>query len=1678
MNILTTKTRYRRVMCGFAIGLVAWGQGGSVSAGSTQLAFEIPPALRPHFTSVPSDAQIMQTKLFLDPLAPMEGVPLEGENAALGQALETFGTRSMRGDVSALETFVKAFPKSRWNAALLLNIGGLQYGNGQLSRALDSFDRAWELSKSASQNPAIYVRDRAAAEAGKMNARLGNRTWLDTFCQELNALSVSGSSGEVLLNVRESLGAMHNTPEKSFMCGPMALFSILPNDVPELERDQIRSPQATAQGTSLAYVHELSTHTGKEYQMAFRSPGAKVIVPAVVHWNVGHFAALVAEREQGVISQDPSFGEVFFPWGVLDEEASGYFLVAAGPLPEGWRSVGTEEAATVWGKCSSPKDPAETDTCAKKVKGCDTPPSPMASYNVHAMLVSLTISDTPVSYRTAYGAEIAFRVTYNQRDVAQPDLKNYSNVGKQWTHNWLAYITPVGSTAKIALRGGGSVTFGGYNSSNGTFAYDQRTQSSLKFVSDGNGSRYERAFSDGSSEIYSTNDGTRYFLDKEIDASGHSTTLTYDGNWRLTGIEDSDLRKMEISYLPDGSGGVEYKIAKVKDPFGRFATFEYLGEKLIKITDPVLIESRFTYNNPLSDTFIDTMETPYGITKFSFGETTHYGYRWLEVQDSDGNIERTEFIDHDVDGIANSGLDASDPADMVPPNSPTNSELDNRNTYYWSKKAFAESGADYTKAHVFHWLRTPGGDISGVLESEKKPFESRVWYRYSNASGALSDHYLSSDMCTSPARILRKLNSQNQPESTQEYRYEFNILGQVTKFVDPAGRETRYTCAVNDMDVIAVERKNGANYEKLTGATYNSGHQPLSVTDAAGQMTTMTYNANGQVETVTNALSQITTRHYDTSGRLDYVDGPLAGATDKVSFTYDPVVLTRVKTVTDPDGATRTYDYDNIDRITKVTYPDGTYEQIIYNRLDPEWLRDRAGRWTHRWYNSLRQLVAVQDPAGRIVEYDGCDCGDHSIVDGNGAKTVWKKDVAGRLLYKEYPDHSKEQYFYDLAGRLDHIIDPAGRTRSYTHKLDNNLESVTYPSGSSTATASFTYGTIYNRMESMTDPTGTTNFGYYPVTNSSSPGAGQLHTVDGPLANDTITYEYDALGRRKHRDVNGSNRDILFDDLGRVTRETNALGQFDYTYDGPTSRLATATAPNGMVSAFTYFALPHDRLLQSITHTGPGNTPMSSFGYTYDAVGNIIDWTQTQGSFIRQWRLSMDASNQLTNLAVTGQSAESESYGYDNAGNRLTLQRGNTVASTAFNDLNQIETFTGGGKMRFAGTTSENATVSVQGVPARMLSATNFVANPNVNVGTNVIPVIATDGSGNSRTNNYQVVVPASTPRAFAYDDNGNLTSDGSRTYAWDGLNRMVKITYSNGGWTEFSYDALDRMVKLVEKDSGGGITETRQFVNDGLEKCEERDANNAVTYRYFDQGEKKEAGSSQGRYFYTKDHLGSIRDVTYVEGGDRASYAYNAWGRYTFATMSPPAQSHRLFTGHHYHERSGFYLTPYRVYDPDTGRWPSRDPIGEDGGINLYGYVGNNPVNAIDPDGLWQFTIGGGAGIGGIVTFGYNQGHFNFGGFVGFGEGLFGELDLSDKPCNVGFDSGVKAHVDLGGKILGGKRALGLSGDAFYGKNGPEPSLGFNYGGERVGFGPAPGAMTLGGGGGAFAGWGATNTF
>ncbi|MGR8980506.1 MAG: RHS repeat-associated core domain-containing protein, partial [Gammaproteobacteria bacterium] len=118
---------------------------------------------------------------------------------------------------------------------------------------------------------------------------------------------------------------------------------------------------------------------------------------------------------------------------------------------------------------------------------------------------------------------------------------------------------------------------------------------------------------------------------------------------------------------------------------------------------------------------------------------------------------------------------------------------------------------------------------------------------------------------------------------------------------------------------------------------------------------------------------------------------------------------------------------------------------------------------------------------------------------------------------------------------------------------------------------------------------------------------------------------------------------------------------------------------------------------------------------------------------------------------------------------------------------------------------------------------------------------------------------------------------------------------------------------------------------------------------RFFGDGA---AVNGEGRYYH-RDHLGSVRAVTDDSGAVKAAYAYGPYGRRTALTGNA-TDSAFGFTGHYVHQATGLALAPFRAYDANIGRWISRDPVGEAGGVNLYTYVGNNPLRWIDPLGLF----------------------------------------------------------------------------------------------------------------------------
>ncbi len=185
------------------------------------------------------------------------------------------------------------------------------------------------------------------------------------------------------------------------------------------------------------------------------------------------------------------------------------------------------------------------------------------------------------------------------------------------------------------------------------------------------------------------------------------------------------------------------------------------------------------------------------------------------------------------------------------------------------------------------------------------------------------------------------------------------------------------------------------------------------------------------------------------------------------------------------------------------------------------------------------------------------------------------------------------------------------------------------------------------------------------------------------------------------------------------------------------------------------------------------------------------------------------------------------------------------------------------------------------------------------------------------------------------------------------------------GNITQFSYDALSRATKIEER-TGGSVTSTKQHLWCGSARCEERDGTGSLSNgkRLLALGQINFDSGIGASYFYTADHLGSVREMTKTAAGSttiEAQYGYDPYGQATKLAGSQNADFQ--YAEYYFHTRSLFNMPVFRAYNPNLARFVNRDPIDEHGGMNLYSYGENTPTLETDPLGTapsaggWELT-------------------------------------------------------------------------------------------------------------------------
>ncbi len=210
------------------------------------------------------------------------------------------------------------------------------------------------------------------------------------------------------------------------------------------------------------------------------------------------------------------------------------------------------------------------------------------------------------------------------------------------------------------------------------------------------------------------------------------------------------------------------------------------------------------------------------------------------------------------------------------------------------------------------------------------------------------------------------------------------------------------------------------------------------------------------------------------------------------------------------------------------------------------------------------------------------------------------------------------------------------------------------------------------------------------------------------------------------------------------------------------------------------------------------------------------------------------------------------------------------------------------------------------------------------------------------------------------HDTAGNVTNmvrNGvTLALTWDTLGQLVSVA-TNGVFAEsYTYDPLGRRVSTT---TGGASV---YHVYDGAQCVVDVSADGGLV-RSYTWGEGIDnllavtvfSSGATNSYYAVKDHLNSVHALVDAAGAVVESYAFDAWGNVQAAAQQSAVGNRYLWQGREYSQATGLYNFRARWYDPTIGRWLSKDPIGLEGGLNLYVFCGNDPVNFVDPLGLCE---------------------------------------------------------------------------------------------------------------------------
>ena len=890
--------------------------------------------------------------------------------------------------------------------------------------------------------------------------------------------------------------------------------------------------------------------------------------------------------------------------------------------------------------------------------------------------------------------------------------------------------------------------------------------------------------------------------------------------------------------------------------------------------------------------------------------------------------------------------------------------------------------------------------------------------------------------------------TQAQDNSGRVVRYAYDSGGRLSSVTDPNGGVTQYAYDPNNQLMTITDPR---NITYLTNYFDGNG-RVIEQDQADGGIFHIAYtvDANGNITQadVTNPRGFVDRSVFDTSGY--HSGGNLTshiravGRPEQQTTTYQyDAAATLMLSSTDPLGRQTTFTYDSsgCGNVTGITRLAGTGNAVTTNIA---YQTPAGGSPCTTVFN---QVTAVTDPLGHSTTfgYDGAgknvtsvtDALQHAVTvapnsDGQpGSVTTFAGTVQfgygttqaqlglpGDLVSITVDPANLNltaRRTLDLAGRIVRLQAPMGQITQYQYDALNQLLKMIDPLNGQTT---FTYDGNGNPLTVQDANTHTTNY----TPNSMD----RVSSRKDPLLN-LETYQYDPNGNlsmfidRKNQIAQNA-----YDGLDRLIQIQFAdLSTITYTYDAGNRLTQIVDSVSGAITR-GFDGL--DRLTSEIT-------PQGSVSYIYDNVGRRASMTVAGQAAVNY---TFDNADRLTQIA---QGTATVTIGYDDANRRTALTLPNGIAASyGYDTASRLTSI----RYTQAQTTIGDLAYTYD-ANGRRIGMGGSLARAN-------LPAALTSATYNV---NNQLTNWAGT--MMNYDANGNMTYDGATTYNWDARNRLAAF-----GSISFSYDSFGRRTRNAAGTS---------ILYNGLSAVQELSGSTVTANLLTGLGvdEILTRTDSAGSRNFLADALGSPIALTDSTGTTQTQYAYEPFGK---ATASGTTNSSTFqYTGRE-NDGTGLYYYRARYYHPALQRFISEDPLGFLGGLNLYGYTLNSPINLTDPLGLagtanigvtvsGQFGPVSGQFSAGIIIDGSNLGTYWTGG-GGPGVGA---------RWSVGVSSGVsngRTICDASGPFVNGSLGGGL---------GPSASVDGYAGMTKDGYEVIGGGVTAGAGLGAGGSTGITDT-